>query len=37
VLEDYNRVLEGYDRAKEDLEGAVGRTQNALRLIKDAL
>lgn len=37
VLEDYNRVLEGYDRAKEGLERAEERTQNALRLIKDAL
>jgi len=31
------RVLEGYDRAKEDLERADERTQNALRLLKDAL
>jgi len=31
------RVLEGYDRAKEDLEHAEERTQNALRLIEDAL
>jgi hypothetical protein len=31
------RVLEDYDQANEDLERAKERTQNALRLIKDAL
>jgi hypothetical protein len=31
------RALEGYERVKEDLERAEERTQNALRLIKDAL
>jgi len=37
VRELQERALEGYDRAKEDLERADERTQNALRLIEDAL
>jgi hypothetical protein len=37
LQEAYERVLESYGRAKEDLESADERTQDALRLIKDAL
>ena len=37
VLEDYNRLVERYGRAKEDLDSADERTQDALRLIEDAL
>jgi hypothetical protein len=37
VREDQERLLERFDRAEEDLERADERTQNALRLIEDAL
>jgi hypothetical protein len=33
----YERALEGCERVKEDLERAQERTDNALRLIEDAL
>jgi hypothetical protein len=37
ALREVDRVREVYDRVKEDLERADERTQNALRLLEDAL